>query len=40
MKDQEWEREVRILKQKLKEKEKRYESIKINTDERMSLALE
>lgn len=40
MKDQEWEREVRILKQKLKEKEKRYESIQINTDERMSLALE
>eukprot|EP00347_Sterkiella_histriomuscorum_P021617 403333356 len=39
-KDTESEREIRLLKQKLKEKEKRIESTKINADERLNIALE
>jgi hypothetical protein len=34
------EKELRHLKNKLKEKDKRLESTKINADERLSIALE
>lgn len=39
-KGQETDREVRLVKQKLKEKDKRLESVKINADERLTLVLE
>ena len=39
-KDAEMDRETRQLKQKLKEKEKRLESSKVNSDERLNMALD